>query len=142
MAKQTPVGAFGKGRRGISAGGWALRGAAAGAAGTTVLNTVTYLDMVLRGRGVSSTPEKTVEVLADKAHVPIPGEGETRDNRVAGLGPLTGIAAGVGVGVLAGLGRAAPAVPAIPRSISAASRNPAARRARAAAPRSRTGCCG
>ena len=107
MAKQTPVGAFGKGRRGISAGGWALRGAAAGAAGTTVLNTVTYLDMVLRGRGVSSTPEKTVEVLADKAHVPIPGEGETRDNRVAGLGPLTGIAAGVGVGVLAGLGRAA-----------------------------------
>ena len=27
-----------------------LRGAAAGAAGTTALNTVTYLDMVVRGR--------------------------------------------------------------------------------------------
>ncbi|MEI4273115.1 hypothetical protein TEK04_15420 [Klenkia sp. LSe6-5] len=107
MAKKTPLGAIGKGRRGISAGGWALRGAAAGAAGTTVLNTVTYLDMVLRGRGTSDTPEQTVEALADKAGVDIPGSGDTRDNRVAGLGPLTGVAAGVGVGVLAGLARAA-----------------------------------
>ena len=86
MAKQTPLGAIGKGKRGISTGGWLLRGAAAGATGTTVLNTVTYLDMTARGRGTSSTPEQTVEKLAEKAHVEIPGEGDTRDNRVSGLG--------------------------------------------------------
>jgi hypothetical protein len=92
---------------GISALGWVLRGAAAGAAGTTALNAVTYLDMVGRGRGTSSTPEQTVEALAEKAHVQIPGDEETRSNRVHGLGPLTGLVAGIGVGVLAGLARAA-----------------------------------
>jgi hypothetical protein len=106
MAKRTPLGASGTGQRGISTLGWALRGAAAGAAGTTALNAVTYLDMVGRGRAASSTPEQTVEKLAELAHVRIPGEGETRENRVQGLGPLTGLAAGVGVGVLVGLVRA------------------------------------
>lgn len=84
-----------------------LLGAAAGAAGTTALNAVTYLDMAVRGRPSSSTPEDTVEALADKADVSIPGEGETRENRVAGLGPLTGLVAGIGVGALLGLARAA-----------------------------------
>jgi hypothetical protein len=107
MAIRTPVGTLGKGRRGISVLGWALRGAAAGAAGTTALNAVTYLDMTVRGRGSSSTPEQTVEKLAEKAHVSIPGEGEQREHRVQGLGPLTGLVAGVGVGVLVGLARAA-----------------------------------
>jgi hypothetical protein len=93
--------------RGISTLGWVLRGAAAGAAGTTALNAVTYLDMVGRGRGTSSTPEQTVEALAEKAHVQIPGDEEKRSNRVQGLGPLTGIVAGIGVGVLGGLARAA-----------------------------------
>ncbi|NYJ05158.1 hypothetical protein [Petropleomorpha daqingensis] len=87
--------------------GWTLRGAAAGAAATTALNAVTYLDMAVRGRGVSSTPERTVEKLAEKAHVAIPGDAEHRHNRVQGLGPLTGLVAGVGVGVVAGLARAA-----------------------------------
>jgi len=86
--------------------GWVLRGAAAGAAGTTALNAVTYLDMAVRGRGSSSTPEDTVEALAEKVHVSIPGDQEERQNRVQGLGPLTGLAAGIGVGVLAGLARA------------------------------------
>jgi hypothetical protein len=94
-------------RTGIGTLGWVLRGAAAGAAGTTALNAVTYLDMAGRGRGSSSTPEDTVEALAGKAHLPIPGDGEKRQNRLQGLGPLTGIAAGLGVGVLAGLARAA-----------------------------------
>jgi len=85
----------------------ALRGAAAGAAGTTVLNAVTYLDMVLRGRGTSSTPEDTVEKLSNKIHVPVPGEGDERDNRVSGLGALTGIVSGVGIGGLLGVVRAA-----------------------------------
>lgn len=107
MAKRTPLGTIGKGRRGISVAGWALRGAAAGAAGSTALNAVTYLDMVVRGRGTSSTPEQTVEKLAEKAHVQIPGDDETRSNRVQGLGPITGLVAGVGVGVVVGLVRAA-----------------------------------
>ncbi|HEV7207951.1 MAG TPA: hypothetical protein VGN54_04340 [Mycobacteriales bacterium] len=77
-------------------------GAAAGAAGTTALNAATYLDMSIRGRPTSDTPEKTVEALADKAGAHIPGEGDTRDNRVAGLGPLSGVLTGVGIGALAG----------------------------------------
>jgi hypothetical protein len=87
--------------------GWLLRGAAAGAAGTTALNVVTYLDMALRGRPASSTPQRTVERLAETAHVSIPGEGERRASRVEGLGALTGLVAGVGVGGLFGLARAA-----------------------------------
>ncbi len=85
----------------------ALLGAAAGAAGTTALNVVAYLDMAVRGRPASSTPEDTVERLSAVAHVPVPGQGETRVNRVAGLGPLTGLLAGVGIGGLLGVARAA-----------------------------------
>ncbi len=107
MAKRTPLGTIGKGRRGISVAGWALRGAAAGAAGSTALNAVTYLDMTVRGRPTSSTPELTVEKLAEKARLPIPGDEETRRNRVQGLGPITGLVAGVGIGVVVGLVRAA-----------------------------------
>ncbi|TFV86653.1 hypothetical protein E4P38_16550 [Blastococcus sp. CT_GayMR16] len=83
-----------------------LRGAAAGAAGTTALNVVTYLDMAVRGRPASSTPERTLEKLAEVAHVPVPGDGKTRANRVEGLGALTGLVSGIGVGGLFGLARA------------------------------------
>ena len=85
----------------------ALLGAAAGAAGTTALNALTHVDMAARGRPASSTPETTVERLSEVAHVPIPGDDETRENRVSGLGPLTGQLAGVGIGALLGLTRAA-----------------------------------
>jgi len=77
-------------------------GAAAGAAGTTALNAVTYLDMAVRGRPASSTPEQTVEKIAELTGLPVPGEGETRQNRLSGLGALTGAVTGVGVGALAG----------------------------------------
>lgn len=82
-----------------------LSGLAAGAAGTTALNAVTYLDMTVRGRPTSSTPENTAEKLADKIGVDIPGDKDTRSNRLAGLGPLTGLLAGLGVGVTLGLAR-------------------------------------
>jgi hypothetical protein len=95
-----------RGRRGIGTAGWVLRGAAAGAAGTTALDAVTYLDMVVRGRGTSSTPERTVQTLADTAHVAIPGDDETRQHRLQGLGALMGRGAGVGVGGVIGLVRA------------------------------------
>ncbi|MET3919093.1 hypothetical protein [Arthrobacter sp. UYEF20] len=82
-------------------------GAAAGAAGTTALNTLTYLDMVWRGRPASSTPEATVEKLADVTGLTIKGNEEERTNRIAGLGPLTGLAVGAGVGAVLGLAREA-----------------------------------
>jgi len=103
---ETVLGTFGKGNRGISTLGWALRGAAAGAAGTTALNLVAYGDMAVRGRPASTTPEQTVEKLAGKAHVSVPGAPERRQNRVEGLGALTGLGAGVAIGALVGLIRA------------------------------------
>jgi hypothetical protein len=93
-------------RNGIGPVGWALRGAAAGAAGTTALNVAAYLDMAVRGRPASTTPERTLEKLAQTAHVAIPGDGTTRPNRVEGLGALTGLLSGIGVGGLFGLARA------------------------------------
>lgn len=98
----------------------ALLGAAAGAAGTTALNGVTYIDMAVRGRPSSSTPEKTVETLSEKAHVPIPGEDEEEENRISGLGPLSGLLAGIGTGALLGLARAAGWRPGIAVSTAAA----------------------
>ena len=77
-------------------------GLAAGAAGTTALNAATYLDMAVRGRGTSEMPEKAVEELTRRAGQEIPGSGGERDNRVQGIGALSGIATGVGVGVVAG----------------------------------------
>ncbi|MBA2774326.1 MAG: hypothetical protein H0U36_09845 [Nocardioidaceae bacterium] len=79
-----------------------LTGAAAGAAGTTALNGVSYLDMAVRARPTSSTPQDTVERLVGKLPVDVPGEGEDRDNRVSGIGPLLGLATGIGVGALYG----------------------------------------
>jgi hypothetical protein len=98
----------------------ALLGAAAGAAGTTALNTLTYIDMAARGRPASSTPETTVEKLSGVAHVPIPGDEETRENRVSGLGPLTGQLAGLGIGAVLGLARAAGWRPGLGVSTAAA----------------------
>lgn len=85
----------------MSAGVW--RGAAAGAAGTTVLNAVTYLDMAVRGRPSSTSPERLVETVAEKAGVTVPGDDDTRTNRLQSLGPLSGSVVGVTVGVAAGI---------------------------------------
>jgi hypothetical protein len=79
------------------------RGALAGAAGTTALNAVTYLDMAVRGRPASDSTEQLVQEAADRASLPIPGDKDQRGNRVQGLGPLSGIAVGVTVGAAAGL---------------------------------------
>lgn len=91
-----------------------LVGLAAGAAGTTALNVVTYLDVVVRARGASSTPEDTAVKLAQKLGIDIPGDEAERANRIAGLGPLMGIAAGLGVGATVGLARAFGFRPALP----------------------------
>jgi hypothetical protein len=80
-----------------------VAGAAAGAAGTTALNAVTYLDMVVRGRPPSTVPEQTVESMARVSHIPVPGDAATRPNRVTGVGGLLGLATGVAIGALAGV---------------------------------------
>jgi hypothetical protein len=76
-----------------------LRGAVAGAAGTSALNAATYADMACRGRPASDSQEQAVERLAEGAGHPVPGAGPTRENRLEGLGALAGIATGVGLGV-------------------------------------------
>jgi hypothetical protein len=75
-----------------------LAGAAAGAAGTTALNAATYLDMAVRARPSSETPQRTVQKLAAKADLEV-----TDENRLAGLGSLSGLATGVGMGAAVGL---------------------------------------
>ncbi|MGW4529278.1 hypothetical protein [Amycolatopsis sp. NPDC004378] len=81
-----------------------LAGIAAGAAGTTALNAVTYLDMVFRARAPSSTPEDTVRRAQELTGVGL-GDEDSTDNRRSGLGALMGIAAGLGTGALYGLVR-------------------------------------
>lgn len=84
-----------------------LAGIAAGAAGTTALNATTYLDMALRGRPASRTPEQTVETVAARINVVIPGDVETRGNRVEGIAACLGLATGVGLGVTVSVADAA-----------------------------------
>jgi xanthosine utilization system XapX-like protein len=85
-------------------------GLAAGAAGTTALNVVTYLDMTLRGRPSSTMPAEAAEQLTGKVHVPL-GEGDQRDARKEGLGALLGYATGLAVGAAYGLLRSRVRVP-------------------------------
>ncbi|MCZ2818586.1 hypothetical protein [Modestobacter sp. VKM Ac-2984] len=82
------------------------RGLLAGAAGTTALNAVTYVDMLRRGRPASSVPDRTAAALASAAGVDVPGRGAAREARTSGLGALLGIGNGLGVGLLASLARA------------------------------------
>lgn len=84
-----------------------LAGAAAGAAGTTALNAVTYLDMAIRGRPASAAPETAVETIGGKLGLEVPGDPDTKPHRTTGLGALLGIATGVGVGSVLGVVRAA-----------------------------------
>lgn len=80
-----------------------IYGAFAGAAGTTALNVVGYLDIALRGRPASTTPERTVAAILGLFHLGVPGSGDVQAHRVAGLGALTGYAAGLGIGIILGL---------------------------------------
>lgn len=87
-----------------------LIGAAAGAVGTTALNITTYSDMAIRGRASSDIPAQVVETLAGKVGVDLSPEREGRDkatqqNRLSGLGALSGYVVGLGVGAAYGLAR-------------------------------------
>ncbi|WP_222266088.1 hypothetical protein [Modestobacter marinus] len=83
------------------------RGLIAGAAGTTALSAATYLDMAWRGRPPSTLPAETADALAEAAGRPVTGRGDTREARRTGLGALSGIGSGLGVGLLASVARSA-----------------------------------
>ncbi|SEO40078.1 hypothetical protein [Trujillonella endophytica] len=83
------------------------RGLVAGAAGTTVLTAVTYLDMAIRGRPASTAPERTVDALAAVAGAQVPGRGRVLEDRRTALGALAGIGTGLATGVLASVARSA-----------------------------------
>lgn len=67
------------------------------------MNAVTYADMAWRGRAASQAPEQSIEKMAQKLDATVPGEGDTRENRLSGLGALSGIATGVAIGAAYGL---------------------------------------
>ncbi len=83
-----------------------MRGAAAGAAGTTALNATTYLDIAVRAREESDTPQRMVAALADATGVDVPGGRRERRRRLSALGTLSGALTGVAIGGVAGLLRA------------------------------------
>jgi hypothetical protein len=95
-----------------------VQGLVAGAAGTTALNAVTYSDMAVRARPASDTPQHAMEILAEKAGHPVSGSAETKQNRLAGLGPLAGIATGLNIGILAAFLR--PVLDRLPAPMAAA----------------------
>lgn len=79
-----------------------VRGVIAGAAGTTALNAVTYLDMAVRARPASSTPQQTVERAASLVGASLPPDDDEKEAVESGLGALLGILAGVGTGAVLG----------------------------------------
>ena len=85
-----------------------LTGIAAGAAGTTALNAVTFLDMAVRARPASTTPDDTVHRAEELTGASLSEKGPDSDdavNRRSALGALVGIAAGLGTGALYGFVR-------------------------------------
>ena len=84
-----------------------MSGVASGALGTAALNMTTYADVALRGRPMSSVPEKDVEKLTEAAGVDLSAGGseEQAENRTQGLGALMGYVTGLGIGAVYGLVR-------------------------------------
>ncbi|HEX2282864.1 MAG TPA: hypothetical protein VHG52_13995 [Thermomicrobiales bacterium] len=80
-----------------------LLGMAAGAAGTTALNIVTYMDMAIRGRGSSSVPADVVGTIAEKTGTQLGEEDSVVQSRKSGLGGLLGYETGLGIGAVYGL---------------------------------------
>lgn len=76
-------------------------GAIAGAVGSAALNIVSYLDMAVRARPASSTPEQTAGRMADVVHVDL-GPEEKASNRRSGLGPVLGYGIGIAAGAAFG----------------------------------------
>jgi hypothetical protein len=70
------------------------KGLAAGAVGTSLLNTVAYLDMAVRGRPSSSVPSADVEKLTELAGISLGSDEQTASARKEALGALLGFLTG------------------------------------------------
>ncbi len=81
-------------------------GLLAGAAGATALNLVTYAQQAIKGTASSATPDQAALAVTQAIGAHVPGDADSRQNRLEGLGPLSGLGVGLGVGALAGLARA------------------------------------
>jgi hypothetical protein len=95
-----------------------VNGLAAGAVGTSLLNTATYLDMAVRGRSASSLPAEDVETLGDRAGVSLGSDEQTASARKEALGALLGLLTGFAGG--AALAAVRPRAPDVPWPAAAA----------------------
>jgi hypothetical protein len=75
-----------------------MDGMVAGAVGTLAIDAVTYVDIAVRARPPSPTPQKSVEKLAETVELDL-GPEDRAQNRRSGLGPLLGYATGVATAV-------------------------------------------
>ena len=78
----------------------------AGAAGATALNAFTYAQQAAKGTASSATPDQAALAVTRAVGAEVPGDPDTRQNRLEGLGPLAGLGVGLGVGALGGALRA------------------------------------
>jgi hypothetical protein len=93
------------------------KGLLAGAAGTTLLDAATYVDMAVRARPASQVPEEDVQALAQRAGVSLGGDEEAAGARKSAGGALLGKLTGLGIGAAFGLVR--PAVRGLPPALAA-----------------------
>jgi len=83
-----------------------VRGAAAGAAGTTALNVIAYGDMLVRARPASDVPADVAGILAGEAGIGLLApKNDTESARVRrqAMGAWLGYTTGVAVGIIYGL---------------------------------------
>ena len=81
-------------------------GMIAGAAGSTALNTWSYTQQALNGQPSSATPDQAAQAVIQSVGGEVPGTPAQRAARLEGLGPLSGLGVGLGLGALGGLLRA------------------------------------
>lgn len=81
-------------------------GLLAGAAGATALNAWTYAQQAIQGTPSSATPDQAAQAVIESVGASVSGNADVRQNRLEGLGPLSGYGVGLGIGALAGLLRA------------------------------------
>lgn len=93
-------------------------GMIAGAAGSAVLNFITYADMLIRGRPSSTVPAETAARMADTVGVDLGGREQAAESRRTAAGALLGYGAGIGVGALYGVVERR--LPGLPLPLSAA----------------------
>jgi hypothetical protein len=81
-------------------------GLLASAAGATALNAFTYAQQALKGTPSGATPDQAAQATIETVGGHVRGTPDQRQNRLEGLGPLSGYGVGLGVGALAGALRA------------------------------------